>query len=55
MLHALVHPLRAFEGRDEVHMVIGPARDGRVLEVGIVDDDDPRVIHAMTARPKFWP
>lgn len=54
MFHALVHPLRTFEGRDEVHMVIGPARDGRVLEEGIVDDD-PRVIHAMTARPKFWP
>jgi hypothetical protein len=37
-------------------MFIGGARDGTVLEIGVVlDDDDPRIIHAMRARAKYWP
>ncbi|MBM9464709.1 hypothetical protein JL108_14725 [Aeromicrobium sp. YIM 150415] len=56
ILHALRHLLRVYEGRDEVLLVIGTARDGRIIEVGIADPDlDPRVVHAMRARPKFWP
>lgn len=36
-------------------MLIGPAVDGRLLEVGVLDldGDDPVVIHAMRLRPKF--
>lgn len=56
--HALAHPLRTFtdQGDVSVVMVIGTARNGQVLEVGLVDDDeDPRVIHAQPARRKYWP
>ena len=40
---------------DDLTMLIGPARDGQLLEVGIVDldGDDPVVIHAMALRKKF--
>lgn len=58
MLHAIEHYLRAFtdQGEQELVMFIGPARSGAVLEVGVIeDDDDPRIIHAMPARAKFWP
>lgn len=37
-------------------MFIGSAQNGAVLEVGVIeDDDDPRIIHAMPARTKYWP
>lgn len=37
-------------------LLIGPARDGRLLEVVVLDpDDDPVAIHAMNCRPKFFP
>lgn len=57
MLHALRHLLRVYEGRDEVLLVIGAARDGRIIEVGVADPDldEPRIVYAMRARPKFWP
>jgi hypothetical protein len=34
-------------------MLIGPARDGQLLEVGVLDfeGDDPVIIHAMPVRP----
>ncbi len=36
-------------------MLIGPAFDGALLEIGVFDieGDDPVVIHAMPLRPKF--
>ncbi len=35
-------------------MLIGPATDGTLLEVGIVHREDDTInVHAMTARPKF--
>jgi len=57
ILHALANPLRglASQGEHEVTMIVGPARDGLMLEVGVVFDDDPRAIHAMPARRKYWP
>lgn len=58
MLHAVEHYIRVFadQGDEELVMFIGPARSGAVLEVGVIeDDDDPRIIHAMPARAKFWP
>ena len=40
---------------EELTMLIGPARDGAMLEIGILDLDgeDPVVIHAMALRSKF--
>lgn len=42
---------------DDLTMLIGPARDGTPLEIGVLDlgGDDPVVIHAMRLRPKFFP
>lgn len=54
--HALENYVRVYEDQGEVAMFIGPARDGTVLEIGVVlDDEDPRIIHAMRARAKYWP
>lgn len=41
----------------DLTMLIGPARDGSLLEVGVldIDGDDPVVIHAMLLRSKFYP
>jgi hypothetical protein len=38
-------------------MLIGPARDGSLLEIGVLDfeGDDPVVIHAMPVRPHLLP
>ena len=38
-------------------MLIGPASDGTLLELGLLDldGDDPVVIHAMPLRPRFHP
>ena len=37
-------------------MLLGPASDGALLEVGVLDLDgnDPVIIHAMPLRPKFY-
>jgi hypothetical protein len=42
---------------DDLAMLIGPARDGTPLEIGIPDlnGEDPVVIHAMRLRPEFYP
>lgn len=41
---------------DDLTMVIGPAGDGALLEIGVLDieGDDPVVIHAMALRSKFY-
>ncbi len=41
---------------DDLTMLIGPARDGTPLEIGVLDlsGDDAVVIHAMRLRPKFY-
>ena len=41
---------------DDLTMLIGPARSGALLEVGILDieGDDAVVIHAMPLRQKFY-
>ncbi len=41
---------------DDLTMLIGPATDGALLEIGIldIDGDDPVVIHAMALRRKFY-
>lgn len=42
---------------EDLTMLIGPARDGTPLEIGLLGlgGDDPVVIHAMRLRPKFFP
>lgn len=56
LLHALANYMLVYEDQGEVAIFIGPARDGMILEIGVVlDDEDPRIIHAMRARPKYWP
>jgi hypothetical protein len=41
---------------DDLTMLIGPAADGALLEVGVldIDGDDSVVIHAQPLRPKFY-
>lgn len=40
---------------EELTMLIGPAPDGALLEIGVldIDGDDPVVIHAMPLRQRF--
>ena len=40
---------------DYLTMLIGPAPDGALLEIGVLDllGHDPVAIHAMALRPKF--
>lgn len=40
----------------DLALLIGPARDGNLLEIGVLDPDgdDPVVIHAMALRRKFY-
>jgi hypothetical protein len=54
MRHALRNPIRAADLGDGLTMVVGPARDGALLEVGVADSDaGPVIVHAMRARAKF--
>jgi hypothetical protein len=55
MLHALRFPLHHFAQDDGLVMFVGPARDGELIEVGVVEWYGEIVIaHAMRpARPKY--
>jgi hypothetical protein len=52
--HALRNAIRQHID-DEFAILVGPATDGALLEIGVLglEGEDPVVIHAMTARPKF--
>jgi len=51
--HVVRQPIRVLR-LDELSMVIGPDRSGRVLEVGIVVKSNSEVVvHAMPVRAKF--
>lgn len=54
--HAVRNALRWVVMDEDLTMLIGPATDGALLEVGVldVDGDDPVVIHAMALRRKFY-
>jgi len=56
MWHAARTAVRRVELDEELTMLIGPAADGALLEIGVLDfdGDDPVVIHAMRLRPKFY-
>jgi hypothetical protein len=53
--HAVRNAVRRVLLDDDLVMLIGPASDGALLEIGILDieGDDPVVIHAQPLRPKF--
>jgi hypothetical protein len=55
MRHAVRNMMRRILLDDDLTMLIGPATDGALLEIGILDmeGDDPIVIHAQPLRPKF--
>ena len=55
--HAVRTAIRKIDMDDDLTMLIGPARDGTPLEIGVLDlnGEDPVVIHAMGLRPKFYP
>lgn len=58
VLHAWTNAMRLieyeYEGEDRL-LVIGPDRDGRLLEMVAVPVDGPtRIIHADLLRPKFY-
>lgn len=53
MLYVYRHPVRVFVDNDLV-MLVGADRAGRLLEVGVVASADGDVIvHAMSARSRF--
>jgi hypothetical protein len=56
ILHAIRNATRHVKMDENLSMLIGPASDGALLELGILDieGDDPVVIHAMPLRPKFY-
>lgn len=53
--HAVRNSLRWVDMDDDLTMLIGPAHDGTLLEIGVLDiaGDDAVVVHAMPLRPKF--
>lgn len=51
MLHAIRNAIRAFEAEPEGFLIVGPATNGRLLEVVVIDGNT--IIHAMDAREKF--
>ncbi|MGH2912702.1 MAG: hypothetical protein ACRDJ3_09540 [Solirubrobacteraceae bacterium] len=53
--HAVRNAMRRVLLDDDLVMLIGPASDGALLEIGVLDieSDDPVVIHAQSLRPKF--
>jgi len=56
VVHAMSNAVRHVVMDEGFTMLIGPAEDGTLLEVGILDFEggDPVVIHAMALRQKFY-
>lgn len=56
ILHAVRTAMRKVVIDEDRTMFIGPASDGALLEIGVldIDGDDPVVIHAMPLRQKFY-
>lgn len=56
IVHAARYATRQVDMDDEFTMLIGPARDGTPLEVGVldIDADDAVIVHAMPLREKFY-
>lgn len=55
MLHAFAVAVRSIPDGDEgKHLIIGADWSGRLLELVYIDDEDPRIIHAMPLRHRFY-
>ena len=56
ILHAVHTAMRKVVIDEDLTMLIGPASDGALLEIGVldIDGDDPVVIHAMALRQNFY-
>lgn len=53
ILHAFANPIRVFR-LDDLTMLVGPDRAGRLLEIGVSTGDGiDFIVHAMSARAKF--
>lgn len=53
MLSAYRHPIRVFD-LDDLDMLIGADRSGRMLEIGVTSAEGVEfIVHAMAARSKF--
>lgn len=50
--HATTNATKQHDFEDGFVLVIGPAADGTILEIGI-NTETETVVHAMQARPKF--
>lgn len=57
MLHAARNAVAQWQLDEGVTMRTGPARNGNLLEVGLlgIDSDDPVIVHAMPCRPQYLP
>lgn len=57
MSHAARNPIAQWQLDDDFTMRVGPARDGDLIEIGVlgIDTDDPVIVHAMRARPQYLP
>lgn len=57
ILHAVRNAVAQWRLDDDFTMRTGPARDGNLLEVGVldIDSDDPVIVHAMLCRPRYLP
>jgi hypothetical protein len=52
--HAVAQALRSYPSGERL-LLIGPSRDGRLLEIVVIDaDTEPVAIHAMVLRPRFF-
>jgi hypothetical protein len=56
ILHAVRSAIRKVVMDEDLTMLIGPATDGALLEIGVLDldGDDAVVLHAMPLRQKFY-
>ena len=54
--HGVRNATHKIDMGEDLTMLIGPARDGAPLEIGMLglDSDDPVIIHALPLRPKFY-
>jgi hypothetical protein len=57
MRHSVRNAVAQWRLDDDFTMRVGPARDGDLLEVGVlgIDTDDPVIVHAMRCRPRYLP
>ena len=54
--HAVRNAMRRIDLGEDLTMLIGPAADGSLLEIGVLDleGEDPVVIHAMELSREFY-